>query len=343
MDKKLFQEYRWPLIIGAVAVLLFVVWLWPRQEEAVPPSVSEETYSEPVPSAEEITVKLPEKLAQYEGQEPQLVVYIAEEGTTRTMAFEEYIAGVVAAEMDPEWPQAALAAQAILSRSFTLQKIGETGGAPQHNADASTSIQEFQAFDSSKVNEAILQAVADTRGQVLIYSDQFVHGWFHSDSGGVTATAEEGLGYTKAPTPYIAVVEDSLRQPPEEIASWQVRFPAWQVANAVVHTGVSIPSLQSISIAETGPSGRVTSFHVNGETVDALLLRSALGSTALKSLLLTAEPYLDGDQVVFQGRGYGHGVGMSQYGAKGMAEAGKNPQEILTHFFLETDVVQLYS
>ncbi len=287
---------------------------------------------------------IPKQISKGDGVEPELTVYVKETGETKKMKMEEYIMGVVAGEMEPDWPVNALAAQAILARTFTFQKIATDGGVPKRKADASTDIEEFQAYDATKINQKIRQAVEQTRGVIASYNGEFVRAWFHADSGGKTATAEEGLSFTKAPTPYVVPVTDEQFRKgiPTEKARFTASFSTAEVVKAATSTGAKVASVKSMKIAERGASGRVTAFSIDGQRVPAAAFRIAIGSTELKSLLLDGDPVVSGGKVTFKGQGYGHGVGMSQWGAKGMAEAGKSPEEIVRFYFKDVEIHQIY-
>ncbi len=117
---------------------------------------------------------IPRKLGVEVGQEPVLKVFIAETGKIASIPFEEYLKGVVAAEMEPDWPLEALGAQAIVARTFTLQKIAEKGGVPARGTHASTDIKEFQAYNADKITENVRQAVKKTRGKVVVKDGEFI-------------------------------------------------------------------------------------------------------------------------------------------------------------------------
>ena len=181
-------------------------------------------------------------------QQPQasedmtISLYMHESGETKDINLEEYICGVVAAEMDVNWPEEALAAQAILARTFTLEKI-KAGGVKARGTDASTDVEEFQAYDAAKVNDKVRAAVDKTKGQVVTYDGELIKAWFFADGGGVTAdSAEEGLSYNKTPTPYIHSVEDpgaSLAE--NENNQWEAGFSIAEVKEALKQIGVEAP------------------------------------------------------------------------------------------------------
>lgn len=263
------------------------------------------------------------------GTEPMLTVYFHSEDIVRKMPLETYIEGVVAAEMDPNWPIEALKAQAIVARTFTLEKI-QRGGVPTRGTDASTDPKEFQAYDAAKVNDRVREAVRSTRGQAITYGGKPIQAWFHASSGGKTATPEEGLGQKMGALPYVSVVPDMPASSPQ---TWARRFSASEVASAARKAGVPVgDSVSSIQIGRKGPSGRAETLIINGKTVSAPALRLALGGEKMKSTLLE-EVKLEGDTVYMRGRGYGHGVGMSQWGAWVMALRGKKAQDIIRYYY----------
>ena len=93
-----------------------------------------------------------------QGTEPEITVFMHETNEKKSMKMEEYIAGVVAGEMKPEWPVEALAAQAILARTFTMEAIESKGGVPARGTQASTDIKEFQAYDAKAITENVRKA-----------------------------------------------------------------------------------------------------------------------------------------------------------------------------------------
>jgi SpoIID/LytB domain protein len=156
-------------------------------------------------------------------------------------------------------PDKAFAAQAILARTFTLQKIAEKPKLDNRDANASTNKSEFQAYDAAKVNDRIKKAVESTRGKVLAYNGDYVRAWFHAYSGGKTATAKDGLDFTQAPTPYIVSINDSQFDTaiPDNIKTWKASFSLDQVRNAVKKISGSDPGkVTSIILGPKNPSDR---------------------------------------------------------------------------------------
>ncbi|NMA92125.1 MAG: SpoIID/LytB domain-containing protein, partial [Firmicutes bacterium] len=249
--------------------------------------------------------RIPEEIRGEEGVEPSLKVYFHREEEVKYLPMEDYIAGVVAAEMDPDWALEALAAQAMLARSFTLQKIKEGGGVPAHNAHASTDIKEFQAYDSDRINDKVLRAVEKTRGQVFVYQGDFIRGWFHAYAGPKTARADEGLEFKGKNPPYIQIVPSPGGEIiPESEGTWSASFPLETVRGAVEEvTGSDPGQISEVAVGARGPSGRATRLTFNGVETPAASLRLALGSTEMRSTYLDSLE-ISGDSLVMAGVGY---------------------------------------
>jgi len=286
---------------------------------------------------------LPKGISTGENQEPRLKVYIVEEKTVKEMPFEEYVAGVVGGEIKNDWPIEAIKAQAIIARTFVLRFIADKGQSKYKNAHVSTDIEEAQAWDMKAVNDNIRNAVKATRGQVIVFDDRFAYTWFHSNAAGKTATALEGMNYKEENPPYIKVVDspDDSGDIPEDERNWTVEFPKSKVLEALNKTGRPMKGFSSASIGEKGPSGRAMTIKFDDEEVPAPELRIALGSTEMKSTLLD-EISVNGDKVSIKGRGYGHGVGMSQWGAYSMAKNGKKADDIISHYFKGVNIVKMW-
>lgn len=275
---------------------------------------------------------VPDKLRRGEDGVPQLKVYDVKAEKLIEESVEEYVPAVLAGEMAGDWPLEALKAQAILARTFVLQFVTEKTSRYE-GADISTDIEEAQAYNADAVNDRIRQAVRDTRGLVLSSGGELPYAWFHAHSGGLTARAKEGLDYEKDEPGYTQCVKGMENdEAPSEAAHWQAAFTTEEVVAAMKDVGAKIEKVTGISIGQRGESGRAMTLLVSGREVSAPALRIALGSTKMRSCLLESLRVEDG-MVKMAGRGYGHGVGMSQWGAYAMAKEGKTAEEIVTHYF----------
>lgn len=294
------------------------------------------------PAPEPAPLKIPESISRGQGKEPVLKVYIKETGEIKELPFEEYLQGVVAGEMKNDWPEEALAAQAILARTFVMEFVSEKGGSKYEGAHVSTDIEEAQAWNQQAVNDRVKRAVERTRGEVAVYKNNYIKAWFHAHAGGRTASAKEGLAFEEAEPPYIRVV-DSPDSPeaPKEDSNWTASFSRQEVEKALKETGVQIKGLNSVKVAEKGPSGRAVTLDFDGKRVSAPGFRIAIGSTKMKSTLIDSIE-VQGDRLVIKGRGYGHGVGMSQWGAYALAKEGKKAEEILKHYFKGIEIMKAW-
>ena len=297
----------------------------------------------PEEKEEEATPPIPPEIDAGERKEPQISVYIAEKDVVEVMPIEEYIAGVVAGEMDPDWSVEALAAQAIIARTFTLQKIAETGGVPHRNAHASTDIEEFQAYSAEDITANVKEAVKRTRGKVACYKNQFIRAWFSAYAGPRTARADEGLNFEEGNPPYIHIVDSPGKEIiPSEEGNWSANFTLEKVRNVVREvTGEDPGFVEQVEIKENGPSGRVSIFAVNDQEISGPEMRLGLGSTEMLSTFIE-EMNIDGGLLKMSGTGYGHGVGMCQWGARALAEEGMSPEEIVKYFYRDIDIVTLW-
>ena len=334
--EQLWKKAMCLLLVGMIAWLLCGCGAMGGAEESNPDletTNDQQAYKKP---------PLPEKLAVNENGVPVMHVYQMDEEDTKEMDIETYLLGVVAGEMKNDWPMEALKAQAILARTFVLKFCTEKESKYQ-GADISTDIEEAQAYDATGINERVEQAVGDTRGMVLSYHGELPYAWFHAHSGGATERAVEGLSYEKEEPGYTKVTQgrESVRAP-EDAKEWKAEFTEQEMIGALKKAGVKdIGSISSVEIGKKGESGRAVTLRVNGESVSAPELRLALDSTKLRSTLITDIDVQDG-KVVFSGKGYGHGVGMPQWGAYGMAEEGKTAEEIVRYYFNDVTVEKLW-
>lgn len=298
-----------------------------------------------------VQVRWPQdKLKTGKNGELLLRVYVVEDQQVEERELENYVEGVLAGEMKNDWPLEALKAQAILARTFVLKFVQEKES-QYPGADISTDIEEAQAYDASAVNERIQQAVEETRGLVLSCEGELPYAWFHAHSGGTTEYARAGLGWEKDEPAY---TQPSRGTEPEQLsdakenqqlqaaAEWKADFTFAEWTAACQKQGVQVePHAGSqLQISQRGESGRAVTLEIDGQSVNAADLRLALGSTKMRSTLLTSLKIENG-KVHMAGKGYGHGVGMSQWGAYGMAQEGKSAEQIIKHYFQKVEIAQI--
>lgn len=297
----------------------------------------------PAPDKKPALPKIPDKISRGEGKEPVLRVYEVQTQTVKEMKLEDYVAGVVAGEMENHWPVEALAAQAILARTYVLEFIADKGGSKYGDADISTDFEEAQAWNPDNINDRIKKAVEMTRGEVVTYKGNYIKAWFHSHAGGMTATAKEGLNFKEAEPPYIKVTKSpDVDAGPEGKRTWSASFSKAEISQVIRdQLGMETGPIDSVSIVERGPSGRATKLKIGNAVVSAPELRIALGSMEIRSTLLTSFK-VEGDKVIMAGKGFGHGVGLSQWGANVMAKQKNSPEDIIRYYFKDVDIVKLW-
>ena len=245
---------------------------------------------------------------------------------------EEYLYGVLKNEVDPQWPTEALKAQAVASRTWALYSLSLNRFASEGYDVRPTT--EDQVYNGMMAEDPRTTAAVDeSRGEIMTYQGRPIFAAYHSDSGGYTESSELVWGGTY---PYLKAVADpySAGAPRHE---WIVRMDLATFETRVRRSGRMITNVTGIEVAEVTPSGRAALLRVSGAHGILLLkgaeLRAVLGAD-LRSTLFTVRLVPDDPpQVEFQGRGSGHGVGLSQWGARGMAEVGRRYQEILSYYY----------
>jgi len=242
---------------------------------------------------------------------------------------EEYVAGAVRAEVSERWPSEALRAMAVVIRSYAAFHQARNAGKTAHLV-AGSQDQHFAGW----VPEAApsRDAARATAGQVLSWEGRVFPTFHHSDSGGFTEpphTVFSGEGIP--PLPGIRD-EFSLDSPHY---AWEVTVPLAAIGQRLRQAGVEVGEVRAITVLERSASLRVVRLGVDGSRGTATLkgteFRRVVGYDLLKSTLFVPTPV--NGAIRFEGRGYGHGVGLSQFGAKGMAERGYGYRQILEHYF----------
>lgn len=321
------RKYLPYVLVGAVVLVILI---------AVG-TVTRPPVRKPVP---ERAVPLAPEVAKYKS-EPTISLYRHKlGGTVQWVPLEKYLEGVVAAEVGPNPPMEALKAQAIVARTLSLALINYQGGTPEHKTNACDLHTHFQAYDESKITDRVRKAVAATRGQVLTYNGKFVYAEFHSCSGGKTASIAEAFPkLAKAAGAYIK----PLRTPGMKYAPAKERFWSASIPRAELKKifGPGSGPLDDIRVTKRGPSGRALAITAGSKTVSALDLRTSLGPDRFRSTFITGI-IPQGDNIVFKGKGWGHGAGMEQWGAYAMAKRGKSARSIVTYYYPGAQVRTLW-
>ena len=260
---------------------------------------------------------------------------------------EEYVTGVVSGEMPGSFETEALKAQAVAARTYALSKIRRSAsGNPEAHPEAplcdDVHCQVYRTEDELRQlkgekwmdtdYQKISKAAAATSAQVMYYQGSLVEQpLFHSSSGGKTENSEDV--FTSA-LPYLRSVESPYEEEaPHQQESVSVGLSAFAEKIRKLYPDAGEIGKDTIRVAERSEGGRVSDLQVGNASVSGRRIRDLFGlRSANFSVRVT-----DRD-VVFTTTGYGHGVGMSQYGANGMAKQGSSYVDILTHYYSGVDI-----
>jgi len=287
---------------------------------------------------------------------------------------EEYLLGVVPAEMPPIWHIEALKAQSVAARSYAYYNLGRFDYRKFDLAD--TVISQAYAGVYAEM-EATTNAVVDTEGEVLTYKGNLANALYHSTCGGNTASAADIFGKgppdkfviwskergnigivaevynPKGDVPYLTGTDDESPWDYDYCKDslfyqWQRTYTMDQLRAALgnsIHTDPG-KQLSSITITSADPSGWVQYVFISGETdhtARASEFRLALNKYLENNALPSAnfEIKYSGGSYIFSGKGFGHGVGMCQWGAKGRADDGVGYVNILIHYYPGCEITEI--
>ncbi len=262
------------------------------------------------------------------------------------LLLDEYLYGVVSAEMPASYEVEALKAQAVVARTYTIYQI-QNNGAKHDGANICDSYACCQAWISkedrfSKWEETereanwqkIVQAVNETAGKVITYEGQPINAFFHSNSGGVTESSVNIWGGVEYP--YLKSVETSGEDSYSQYNS-EVSLSREELVSKIKETHKDIEinweEENAIQIQEYTDSGRVRTIKFGNISIAGTEARTILG---LKSTNFTIN--YQNDKIIFSVIGYGHGVGMSQTGADSLAKQGSGYEGIIKHFYTGVEI-----
>lgn len=243
---------------------------------------------------------------------------------------EDYLRGVVPAEMPASWPAAALNAQAVIARTYVAARINP---AAPYDTCATESCQVYPGLKAEKAETNT--AIAATRAQVVAFSGKPASTYFSSDSGGFTASSAEVWG--KA-LPYLRAQADPFSAGGPR-GGWRIEATAAQVQAVAARYGARVGTLRSVTVTRQSASGRPEEITLSGDGGTARITGAnaggfvrSLGAPGTRVTLSGLSP------LVISGSGAGHGVGLSQYGALGLARAGQDHLNILGFYYPGTSL-----
>ena len=242
---------------------------------------------------------------------------------------EDYLRSVVSAEMPKAWPVEALKAQTVAARTYALFRRQEMS---ENYFDVETDVRDQMYGGVNSEDPGVDEAVRGTAGMILIHNNQIARTFFHANCGDRTEDGSEV--FRKVNVPYLKSVpcEYGKNSP---YYTWQIGLRINEIETALARAGLHHGKILSLATQGRTKSGRVKTLAVRGARnvamVNAVDFRLALGGTRLKSTRFTIQR--QGTMVTFKGIGYGHGVGLCQWGAKGMADARRTFRDILGKYY----------
>ncbi|WP_336787400.1 stage II sporulation protein D [Paenibacillus sp. MMO-177] len=282
-----------------------------------------------------------------EGKQTYITVYLTKEQRTERIALETYVRGVVAGEMPADFELEALKAQAIAARTYIVRRLelDDHSGMPATGAGSRADVtdtidhqiyvsldklKELWPKDEQESRMAKLnEAVSETRGEVITYEGEPIQAVFFSTSNGYTENSEQ---YFQEELPYLRSVASPWDK---QISPRYQDTVKLQLSDFYARLGLAGKKKPVIRILDKTEGNRIADIRIDGKTYTGREVREKLG---LASSEFTWK--LDGDEIDITTFGYGHGVGMSQWGANGMAEEGKSAEQIVTYYYTGTKVEQ---
>jgi len=250
------------------------------------------------------------------------------------LAIEDYVAGIINYEISSAWPREAVKAQAVAARTYVLYRMERAAPGP-FDIEGTVAGQVYRGAASE--DAASLEAVRECRGEVLFYNGAPALTVYHSNGGGRTDAASDiwrGGGANEYP--YLRSVPSPHDGDADPRYRWDFALPAPIFTRVLRGEGLRIGALRRVVAEDLTSGGRVRGVRFTDKSGRSLTirgeeLRRIIGYSILRSAVFTIRR--DGGLFIFKGRGSGHGVGMSQWGARGMAEAGASYREILRHYY----------
>ncbi len=255
------------------------------------------------------------------------------------LPLEEYLYGVIKWEISPDWPFVAVAAQTIAARTYALKKL--EASLPENQDYHLLSTEDDQVYGGVESEDPPIRTSVDsTRGKVITCEGELINAHYHACCGGYTASSAAVWGES---FPYLVARADPFCKD-SPYYDWEWKFQARKLRQLLRKKGLLLGKLYRIQPLSFDQSGRVKQLKIQYRGGEKYLkgteFRRLVGPDKLKSTLFKVVRYAN--YFVFTGKGSGHGVGMCQWGAKGMAEKGYGTNEILQFYYPGTTVELRY-
>jgi stage II sporulation protein D len=255
-----------------------------------------------------------------------------------TVELEEYLYGVVRNEVSTWWPMEAIKAQVIAARTYALYQIKESRG-KDYDVTADVGSQVYGGIFSEKWRTN--RAVDLTKGKALVYNGAIFPSYFHATCGGATFDAAN-LWNISLPT-LKGVKCGWCKKSPHFL--WERHMPLQEAQTKLHDAGYEAGDIKSFEAVSKDPSGRIMKIRIGGSQgafdMAGKDFRSIIGTDILRSTNFKAA--IIGDNVIFEGFGWGHGVGMCQWGAYYMSRAGKKAEEVLNFYYPGSKIANYYT
>ncbi len=250
---------------------------------------------------------------------------------------ETYLRGVLGSEMPASWALEALKAQAVAARTYVLFFCRERAA---FEWDVTSTVED-QMYSGGAVQPSVSEAVRQTSGQALLHRNRLFPAFYHSTCGGSTETPGRALG--KPEYDFMGSATCAYCAPSKHY-TWSGRLSGADLAARLRKEGIAVVApVREIAPTQVPSDGEraVRIVYGGGDvTLSMIDFRRIAGRSLVRSGRF--ECRREGGDFVFTGRGFGHGAGMCQYGAKGMADAGRSYREILAHYYGQTRIEKLY-
>ncbi|NLD27958.1 MAG: SpoIID/LytB domain-containing protein [Myxococcales bacterium] len=256
------------------------------------------------------------------------------------LPIERYLVGIVGSEISPRWPIEAMKAQVVAARTYAMNKIQAMKKTHSQKPYDIVATVLAQVYHGSHVEDPrAVAAVDETRGEMLYRNGAIFPAYYHSCCGGLTEHAHNVWdGERGGP----AIADSFCKKSPK--AKWNYEVSLSSFRSALRNSGKTIGEISAVETIPLPDSPRVDLLVIEDENglqmVEARELRKIFGYQNIKSTWFNAS--LSEAKISFTGNGYGHGVGMCQWGAKAMAEAGKHYKEILFHYYPDAVIKRAY-
>jgi stage II sporulation protein D len=244
------------------------------------------------------------------------------------LPLEDYLVGLINCEISSQWPMEAVKAQAVIARSYAIYQKEARKGSPYH---LESTVMD-QVYDGCEIEDSrAVRGVHETEGEVLTYNGNVIQAFYHSSCGGHTESSENVWGYR---LPYVTGVDCKYCVLAPSVR-WEQTLSLKKIETLLKNAGIVVSGVKGIKAGRRNASGRLNDVLVltgrGSQSVPAVKFRQAMGYGIIKSTDFTVKE--NGDDAFFMGMGYGHGVGLCQWGAKLRASDGFDYREILLYYY----------